>query len=47
MANTRNRILKHLKGITKSSSTKEILGIDLETYKQMDRMANDSRNELG
>ena len=31
---TRNRIYKSLKGMTKQSSTKEILGIDIETYKK-------------
>ena len=31
---TRNRICKSLKGITKQSSMKEILGIDIETYKK-------------
>ena len=30
---TRNRIYKSLNGMTKQSSTKEILGIDIETYK--------------
>ena len=32
--NTRNRIYKCLKGKTKQSSTKKILGIDIETYKK-------------
>ena len=32
--NTRNRIYKSLKGMTKSSSTKDILGIDIDTYKK-------------
>ena len=32
--NTRNRIYKSLKSMTKQSSTKEILGIDIETYKK-------------
>ena len=31
---TRNRIYISLKGMTKQSSTKEILGIDIETYKK-------------
>ena len=31
--NTRNRIYQALKGKVKSSSTKEILGIDVETYR--------------
>ena len=30
---TRNTIYKSLKGITKQSSTKEILGIDIDTYR--------------
>ena len=34
ISNTRNRIYKSLKGMTKQSSTKEILGIDNETYKK-------------
>ena len=34
ISNTRNRIYKSLKGMTKQSSTKEILGIDIETYKK-------------
>ena len=33
IASTRNRIYKSLKGLTKQSSTKEILGIDIETYR--------------
>ena len=32
--NTRNRIYKSLKGMTKSSSTKDNLGIDIETYRK-------------
>ena len=35
ISNTRNRIYKFLKGMTKQSSTKEILGIDIETYKKL------------
>ena len=31
---TRSRIYKSLKGMTKQSTTKEILGIDIETYKK-------------
>ena len=31
---TRNRIYKSLKGVIKQSSTKDILGIDIETYKK-------------
>ena len=31
---TRNRIYQSLKGMVKSSSTKDILGIDIETYKR-------------
>ena len=34
IGNTRNRIYKSLKGMTKQSSTIEILGIDKETYKR-------------
>ena len=34
ISNTRNRIYKSLKGMTKQSSTKETLGIDIETYKK-------------
>ena len=34
ISNTRSRIFKSLKGMTKQSSTKEILGIDIETYKR-------------
>ena len=34
MSNTRSRIYKSLKGMTKQSSTKEFLGIDIETYKK-------------
>ena len=33
-SNTRNRIYKSLKGITKQSSTKEILDIDIDTYRK-------------
>ena len=32
--NTRNRIYQSLKGMAKSSSTKDILGIDVETYRK-------------
>ena len=32
--NTRNRIYKSLKGMTKSSSTKDILGIDIDTLRK-------------
>ena len=32
--NTRNRIYKSLKGLTKQSSTKEILGKGIETYRK-------------
>ena len=35
ISNTRNRIYKSLKGLTKQSSTKDILGIDVETYKKL------------
>ena len=31
---TRNRIYRSLKGMTKQSSTRDILGIDIETYKK-------------
>ena len=34
ISNTRSRIYKSLKCMTKQSSTKEILGIDIETYKK-------------
>ena len=34
ISNTRSRIYKSLRGMTKQSSTKEILGIDIETYKK-------------
>ena len=34
ITNTRNSIYKSLKGTTKQKSTKEILGIDIETYKK-------------
>ena len=34
IGNTRNRIYKSIKGLTKQSSTKDILGIDMETYKK-------------
>ena len=46
ISNTKHRLYKSLKGMTKQSSTKETLGIDIETYKKMDRVADDSRNEL-
>ena len=34
ISNTRNRIYKSLKGMTKQSSTKDILGIDINTYRK-------------
>ena len=34
ITNTRSRIYKSLKGLTKQSSTKEILGIDVDTYRK-------------
>ena len=34
ICNTSNRIYKSLKGMTKSSSTKDILGIDFDTYRK-------------
>ena len=34
ISNTRNRIYKSLKGMTKQSSTKEILGIDIDLYRK-------------
>ena len=34
ISKTRSRIYKSLKGMTKQSSTKEILGIDLDTYRK-------------
>ena len=34
IGNTRKRIYKPLKGMTKQSSTKDTLGIDIETYKK-------------
>ena len=34
ISNTRNRTYKSLKGMTKQSSTKEILGIDVDLYKK-------------
>ena len=34
ISNTRSRIYKSLKGMLKQSSTKKILGIDIETYKK-------------
>ena len=34
ISNTRSRIYKCLKGMTKQSSTKDILGIDIDTYKK-------------
>ena len=33
-SNTRNRIYKSLNGVTKQSSTKEILGIDIDLYRK-------------
>ena len=35
VSNTRNRIYKSSKGMTKQSSTKDILGIDIETYEKL------------
>ena len=34
ISNTRSRIYKSLKGMTKQSSTKEILGIDIDLYRK-------------
>ena len=34
ISNTRNRIYKSLKGVRKQSSTKEILGIDIDLYRK-------------
>ena len=34
ISNTKNRIYKSLKGMTKYLSTKKVLGIDIETYKK-------------
>ena len=34
ISNTRNRIYKSLKGMTKQSSTKDILGVDIDTYRK-------------
>ena len=34
ITNTRSRIYKSLKGMTKQSSTKEILGIDIDLYRK-------------
>ena len=34
ISNTRNRIYKSLKGMAKQSSTKEILGIDIDLYRK-------------
>ena len=34
ISNTRNRIYKSLKGMTQQSTTKEILGIDIDTYRK-------------
>ena len=34
ISNTRNRIYKSLKGMTKQSTTKEILGIDIDLYRK-------------
>ena len=34
ISNTRNKIYKSLKGMTKQSSTKAILGIDIGSYKK-------------
>ena len=34
IGNTRNRIYKSLKGMTKQSTTKEVLGIDVDLYKK-------------
>ena len=34
ISNTRNRLYKSLKALTKQSSTKEILGIDIDLYKK-------------
>ena len=34
ISNTRNRIYKSLKGMTKKSSSRDILGIDIDTYKK-------------
>ena len=34
ISNTRNRIYKSLKGITKQSSSRDLLGIDIDTYKK-------------
>ena len=34
ISNIRNRIYKSLKGVTKQSSTKEVLGKDVDLYKK-------------
>ena len=34
ISNTRNRVYKSLKGMTKQSSAKEVLGYDIETYRK-------------
>ena len=34
ISNTRNRIYKPLKGMTKQSSSRDLLGIDIDTYKK-------------
>ena len=34
LSNTRNRIYKSLRGMTKQSSTKDILGVDINTYRK-------------
>ena len=34
ISNTRNRIYKSLKGVTKQSSSRDLLGIDIDTYKK-------------
>ena len=46
ITNTRNRIYKSLESMIKQSSTGKFLGIDVDTYKKMDRISNDSRDEM-
>ena len=46
ISNKRNRIYKSLKGLTKQSSTKEMLRIDIHLYKKVDSVADHSRDEV-
>ena len=46
ICNKRRRIHHALNGKSKSFSTREILGIDIDLYKKMDCFSDDSRDEL-